>query len=123
MRLANHNRIALLSAKMRWKVGSIVLRSRSVSLTSTTIRGGVAMFASCCPHLEFTGVSMLVPEPAAVRGLFGAITADRHAAPSSRPHPRMVGKYQRAPVSFTSFHAGEILFTHKLRQRFANRQQ
>src|SRR5277367_1223001 len=43
MRLANHRRMASLSPKMRWKVGSIVSRSRSVSLTSKTIRGKAAI--------------------------------------------------------------------------------
>src|ERR1700733_8353977 len=42
MKLANHRRMALLSPKMRSKVGSIVSRSRSVSLTSKTIRGRAA---------------------------------------------------------------------------------
>src|SRR4029077_10801576 len=43
MKLANHKRIALFSPKTRWKVGSIVSRSRSVSLTSKTISGRPAM--------------------------------------------------------------------------------
>src|SRR4029077_16156755 len=43
MRSANHKRIALFSPKMRWNVGSIVLRSRSVSLTSNTISGEAAI--------------------------------------------------------------------------------
>jgi hypothetical protein len=81
------------------------------------------MFVFCCAHLEFTGPSMLVLEPPAVRGLFGAIAADLHAAPSSRLHPRMVGKNQGAPMSFTTLHAGEIFFTHELRQCSANRRQ
>src|SRR6516225_1050728 len=72
---------------------------------------------------EFVSLSVLVLEPVAVRGLFGAIAADRHAAPSSRLHPRMVGKYQGAPMPFTSFNAGEIFFTHEPRQCLANRQQ
>jgi len=75
------------------------------------------------PDLKFVSLSPLVLEPVAVRGLFGAIAADRHAAPSSCLHPRMVGKYQGAPMSFTSFHAGEIFFTHELGQCSANRQQ
>jgi hypothetical protein len=75
------------------------------------------------PDLEFVSLSLLVLEPVAVRGLFSAIAADRHAAPSSRLHPRMVGKHQGAPMSLTSFHAGEIFFTYELRQCFANWQQ
>jgi hypothetical protein len=43
MRLASHRRIALFSPKMRWKVGSIVSRSRSVSLTSKTLTGKAAL--------------------------------------------------------------------------------
>jgi hypothetical protein len=75
------------------------------------------------PDLEFVSLSTLVLEPFPVRGLFGAIAANRHAAPSPRLHPRMVGKYQCAPVSFTGFHTGEIFFTHELCQCLANRQQ
>ena len=44
-----------------------------------------------------------------MRGLFGAIAADRHAAPSSRAPARMVGEHQRAAMSFASFHVGEDL--------------
>src|SRR5262245_49117229 len=62
-------------------------------------------------------------EPIAVRGLFSAITADRHAAPFSRPPPGMVGEHQRAAMSLACFHPGEIFLTHELRQCFADRQQ
>jgi hypothetical protein len=37
-------------------------------------------------------LSVLVLEPVAVRGLFGAIAANRHAAPSPRSPARVVGK-------------------------------
>src|SRR5262245_30029544 len=50
MRLANHRRMALFSPKIRSKVGSIVCRSRSVSLTSKTIRGSSAI--SKTPGME-----------------------------------------------------------------------
>ncbi len=60
------------------------------------------------PGLEFVGLSMLLPEPIAVRGLFGAIAADRHAAPSSCPPPGTVGEHQRATMSLARFHVGEI---------------
>jgi len=73
-------------------------------------------------RLEFVSVSSLVLESFPVRGLFGAIAADRHAAPSSRPSPRSVGEHQRAAVSPARFHIGEIFFTHEPRQRFADRQ-
>ena len=75
------------------------------------------------PGLEFVGLSMLLPEPIAVRGLFGAIAADRHAAPSSCPPPGAVGEHQRATMSLARFHVGEIFFTHELCQRLAYRQQ
>jgi hypothetical protein len=44
--------------------------------------------------LDYTlfNLSVHVPEPVAMRGLFGAIAANRHAAPSSRTSARMVGK-------------------------------
>src|SRR5262249_5636461 len=124
--LANHKRMALLSPKMRWKIGSIVPRSRSVSFTSKTINGRAAMSRSClwcAPPLEFASLSALLLEPVAVRSLLGAIAADRHAAPSSRPPPRAVGKHQRAAMSLARFDVGEVFFTHKLRQRLADRQQ
>src|SRR5215813_8618908 len=116
--LANHKRMALLSPKMRWKVGSIVSRSRSVSFTSKTINGRAAMSGSCSSTL-----SALLLEPVAVRSLLGAIAADLHAAPPSPPPSRMVGEHQRAAMSLTGFDVGEVFFTHKLRQRLADRQQ
>jgi len=73
-------------------------------------------------RLEFVSLSAPVLESFAVRGLFGAIAADRHAAPSSRPSPRSVGEHQRAAMSHARFHVGEIFFTHEPRQRFADRQ-
>jgi hypothetical protein len=53
----------------------------------------------CRPGLGLV-ISVLVLEPIAVHGLFGAIAADRHAAPSSHPPPRMVGEYH-----------GRVIFT------------
>jgi hypothetical protein len=47
--------------------------------------GHVMRLLFVAPGLEFVSLSVLVLEPAAVRGLFGAITADSHAAPSSCP--------------------------------------
>jgi hypothetical protein len=73
--------------------------------------------------LRLVGSSVLALEPVAVRGLFGAIAADRHAAPSSRPPPGTVGEHQRAAMSLARFHIREIFFTRELRQRFADRQQ
>src|SRR5215813_8401032 len=125
MKLANHRRIALLSPKMRWKVGSIVSRSSSVSLTSKTISGRAAMSSdsSYCAWSTVRRPSVLLLEPAAVRGLLGAIAADRHAAPPSRASPRVVGEHQRAPVSLARLHVREIFLAHEPRQRFADRQQ
>src|SRR5215470_9468668 len=77
----------------------------------------------CAPPLEFVSLSALLLEPVAVRSLLGAIAADRHAAPSSRPPPRAVGKHQRAAMSLARFDVGEVFFTHKLRQRLTDRQQ
>jgi len=68
-------------------------------------------------------LSVAVLQSDAVRGLFGPIAADRHAAPPSRPPPPMVGKYQRAGVSLARFDVGEIFLAHELGQRFADRQQ
>lgn len=58
-----------------------------------------------------------------MRGLFGAIAADRHAAPSSRPPPRMIGEYQRAALPFARFDLGEVFLADKFRQSFGDRQQ
>jgi hypothetical protein len=59
MKMANHRRMALFSPKMRWKVGSIVARSRSVSLTSKTIKRRAAYYWTpvCC---AWSGVRQLV---------------------------------------------------------------
>lgn len=108
-----------LVAKMRWKVGSIVPRSRSICLC----RRHSTKIGTSLPLPEFISLSPLVLEPVAVGGLFGAIAADCHAAPFSCPAPGMVGEHQRAAMSLACFHAGEIFFTHELRQCFANRQQ
>jgi hypothetical protein len=72
------------------------------------------------PGLEFVGLSVLALEPAAVRGPFGAIAADGHAAPSSCSPSGTVGEHQGAAMSLTRFHIGEIFFTHELCQRFAD---
>ncbi len=74
------------------------------------------------PPIELS-LSATVPEPLAVRGLLGAIAADRHAAPSSRPAPRTVGEHQGAAMALARFDVGEIFFTDESRQRFADRQQ
>ena len=58
-----------------------------------------------------------------MRRLFGTIAADRHAAPSSRPSPGMIGKHQRAGMPLARFHGGEVYLAHELRQCFADRQQ
>src|SRR6516165_11963358 len=55
-------------------------------------------------------LSSLLLQSVAVCGLLGAVAADRHAAPSARPSPGSVGEHQRAALSFTGFHVGEILF-------------
>jgi len=73
--------------------------------------------------LEFVTLSVLVLEPVAVRGLLGAIAADRHAAPSPRPPPGTVGEHQRAAMSLARFDVGEVFFTHKPCQDLADRQQ
>jgi hypothetical protein len=49
--------------------------------------------------LDFLSLSVLALEPAAMRGLFGAVATNRHAAPSSRPPPRMVREDQRAAMT------------------------
>jgi acyl-CoA synthetase (AMP-forming)/AMP-acid ligase II len=72
---------------------------------------------------EFVSLSLLVLAPVAVSGLFGAIAADRHAAPSSRPPACTVGEHQRAAMSLTGFDVGEIFLARELRQGFADRQQ
>jgi hypothetical protein len=79
------------------------------------------LFAAHAP--EVIDFSVPLPDPIAVRGLFGAIAADRHAAPSSRSPARMIGKQQRTALSFAGSHAGEIFLTHEFRQRFADRQE
>src|ERR1700733_15224321 len=106
--------MALFSPKMRSKVGSMVSRSSSVSLTSKTIRGRTAMlwellFVALGPG--FLSPSVLALEPVAMRGLFGAVATNRHAAPSSRPPPCAVGEDQRAAMSLARFDAGEVFFT------------
>src|SRR5882757_7526460 len=120
MKLANHKRMALFSPKIRSKVGSIVSRSRSVSLTSKTIRGKknshVIGLLFVTLGLEFLSLSVLALEPVAMRGLFGAVATNRHTAPSSRPPPCAVGEHQRAAMSLARFHVGEVFFTHELRQ-------
>jgi hypothetical protein len=45
-----------------------------------------------------------VPAPISMRGLLGAIAADRHVAPSPRLSPGMVGEHQRAAVAFASLY-------------------
>jgi hypothetical protein len=62
-------------------------------------------------------------ESVAMRHLFGAIAADRHATPSSCAAPRPVGEYERAAMSLECSRGGEVLFTHEPRQSFADRQQ
>src|SRR5580693_4704514 len=118
--------MALFSPKMRWKVGSIVPRSRSVSLTSKTIKGGKAMLRDSCslspPGPHVVRFSVFVIKPFAVCELFGAIAADRHAAPSSGPPTCMVGEHQRAAMSLARLHIGEIFFTHELSQCLGDRQ-
>ena len=74
------------------------------------------------PRLESVSLLVLALEPVTVRGLFGAIATDPHAAPPSCPAPSMVDEHQRAVVSLTRFYVGEVFFTHKFRQRVADRQ-
>lgn len=73
--------------------------------------------------LEFVSLSALVVQPITVRGLLGAIATDRHAAPPSCSPAGMIGEQQRAAASGACFHVGEIFLAHKLRERFAERQQ
>ena len=87
-----------------------------------TRRAVVFASYSVPPDLEFVSLSLLVLETAAVRGLFGAIAADRHAAPSSRLPPAAVGKHQGAAVTLARFHNGKIFFAHQLRQCLTDRQ-
>jgi hypothetical protein len=55
--------------------------------------------------------------------LFGAIAADRHAAPAPRSPCGVIRKQQRAATSFAGFHVGKIFLADELRQSFADRQQ
>jgi len=71
----------------------------------------------------FLSLSVSALEPVAMRGLFGAVAANRHAAPSSRPPPRAVHEDQRAAMSLARLQVGEVFFTHEFRHRFADRQQ
>src|SRR6202022_878399 len=73
--------------------------------------------------LEFLSLSVLALESVAMRGLFGAVATNRHAAPSSRPSPRVVREDQRAAMSLARLRVGEVFFAHELRQRLADRQQ
>ena len=75
------------------------------------------------PNRQGSVASAPVLEPIAVRGLFGAIAADRHAAPPSRPSPGTVGEDERAALSLAGSDVGEVLVAHAPRQRFADRQQ
>jgi len=84
---------------------------------------GTSLLFVVAPGLEFLSLSVLVFEPITVRGLLGAIAADRHAAPSSCPPAAMVGEHQRAAMSLACFHIGEILLAHEPRQCFADWQQ
>src|SRR5580658_5152462 len=68
MRLANHNRMVPLSRKIRSNVGSMVVRSSSVSLTSKTIRGRAAI----CLHSEYW------KPPSLGRALLRALRMVRH---------------------------------------------
>ena len=63
------------------------------------------------------------PEPIAMRGLFSAIAAYRHAAPPSPLPAGTVGEDQSAAVSLTRPDVGEVLVANAPRQRLANRQQ
>ena len=58
-----------------------------------------------------------------MRRLFGAVAADRHAAPFSRPAPGVIDEHQRAAVSLAGFDASEVFLTYERRQSFADRQQ
>jgi hypothetical protein len=60
MRLANQKRMAPLSRKIRSNVGSMVVRSSSVSLTSKTIRGSAAI---CLDSDLFHGLAEAEPDP------------------------------------------------------------
>src|SRR6185295_2355236 len=70
-----------------------------------------------------TSSLMLLLEPVSMGGLLGAIAADRHDAPPSRPAARMVGKEKRAGRSFAGLHVRKIFRANKLRQRLADRGQ
>src|SRR5262245_42013878 len=64
---------------------------------------------------------VLLLQPVSVSRLLRAIAAERHAAPSSRPAARMVGKEKRAGRSFAGLHVREVFRTDKLRQRLGDR--
>src|SRR5262249_8059049 len=99
----------------------MVSRSSSVSLTSKTIKGSVAIgLGSFC--LVLPPVSALRFHPIAMRGLFGAVAADRHAAPPARASACVVGEHQRAAVTFACLHIGEVFLADKSGERFPDRQ-
>src|SRR5258705_153832 len=125
MKLANHRRIASLSPKIRAKVGPIVSRSSSVSLTSKTIRGRSAMVLDSLLSGPLSPPAPSLPalEPAAMRGLLGAVAADRHDAPPSRAPAGVIGKQHRAAMAFARLHVCKVLVADKFCQRFADRQQ
>src|SRR5262249_56579765 len=62
-------------------------------------------------------------EPMSMRGLFRAVSADRHGAPPPLMASRVVGEQQRATDSFAGFHVREILSAHELRKRLCDRKQ
>ena len=116
--------VALSSPKMRSKVGFHRLKVEMRLVDPKTIKEErTYRWTPVASGLEFLGWSASVLEPAAVRGLLGAIAADRHAAPSSRSPPRVVGKHQGAAMSLARFDIGEVFLAHKFPQRFADRQQ
>src|ERR1700754_4903600 len=74
--------MALLSPKIRSKVGSIVSRSRRVSLTSKTIRGTAMLLDSVLLRLVWDSSVLALAGCGA--GLLDASAPDGHAAPASQ---------------------------------------
>jgi hypothetical protein len=93
---------------------------------TSRIRPWLRGWASCSrtPRLgPGNEASALVLEPIAMGGLFGAIAAYRHAAPTPPPPPDAVGEDESAAVSLARPDVSEVLVTHASRQRLADRQQ
>ena len=76
--------------------------------------------ASCGPNICLLRMG-LAPPP--VRGLLRPVSANIHAAPSSRATSRVIGEEERAAGALARLHIRKILLANKVRKRLADRQQ